>query len=105
MWNSLPKSVRLTETLAAFQKQIKKLTYFVYTTCLDDTDFYFMTLLGFKLFCLKLYFTPYFIYCFIIIYLSLFIFIFTYLFILAYLLIYLSFFILSYLMYLINLYF
>ena len=68
MWNSLPKSVRTNETLAVSENN-KKLTYFVYTTCLDDTDLYSMTLLGFKLFCLELYFYTL-IYCFITIYLS-----------------------------------
>ena len=46
--------------------------YFVHTTCLDDTDLYSMTLLGFKLFGLKSYFYTL-IYCFIMIYLRLFI--------------------------------
>ena len=63
------------------------LTYFVYTTCLDATDLYSMTLLTFKLFGLELNFYTL-IYCFIIVYLNLFIYF--YLFIALILLIHLN---------------
>ena len=71
MWNSLPRSVKTTDTLVAFRKQLKTHLFRLHY-CLDDTELYSMTLLGFKLFDSELYFYTL-IYCFIIIYLSVFI--------------------------------
>ena len=54
---TFPKVCEINRDIGSFPKQKLKLTYLVYTTCLDDTDFYFMTLLCFKWFCLKWHFT------------------------------------------------
>jgi len=57
MWHSLPTSVWSTGSLAAFRKQLIKLISFICITHFADTGLYFIALTGFKLSCLKLYFT------------------------------------------------